>query len=980
MKGKIKIVHLSDFHCEDGFFFKDISRDFYNTIGNFISKDDVVLSFFTGDLTAKGYGEHFDIFESFFRDYDSFLKNNCSLNYSFLVPGNHDCNFASSGTNVFADYYSFYKRNKSYCRSLPSSDKTISSKLYTINGKKVLIAMLNSAFYCNKNFDDVGKLKANISEIDNFIESMPSCDYRILLAHHQLDMFEYSSSQCLDRLYQNFDIIFDGHNHNQKTKDVTKGCFGYVLFDGGVFWDNQKHFDEASFSLFDLLDESIVEKSYVRSTSGFQRATSKKIPLMKSDKNALLKRSLDFEIDFFADELGIYNNIIDGFEDFEICKLEDVNSDDRYAFSFKDSIRQLIKDCNQIAIYGKDFTSKTTALKYVFKEISDEVIPLYVGKESMFNCNSSKGIERAINQLIVEQYGIKQTEIDNISNKKVLVLIDDWDKIQNQIKSMLLDYVAERFGKVLVTLTYDPLDQRRVVDERIESFSKYLIEDMNHKEMLSLIKSSIKKLSDDKSGEDNVEDCVEIALNALDNNLSSYKHIPFFVRNISKFVFYNNSGQSTNSTNFSAIFDLNIKRLISDKFPDKRFDFTDTVISCLSELAFSNYQTNSQYFSEEEMTKAIADVLYKKDIINLKADEVLDIFYDTHIVVKKGDSYGFENRITFAYFVATKVEELSGYDSTGTFNYKEFTDEARKNIFISINSEILLFLIYKKNDIALIKRIMDDSEQFFDFDDYNCISHQYQLVGKDIGESTKIMLRDYDKPQAKKKKKRKKEKEIDEQSEVFEGLNYSEQDKKYYSCLNYLRTLGTAFSGLFEKIDRDIKIELINKLFVYPNKFINYLLNTLDEFYVLEEKMIKEGQAESVEIFSQSIGIIKEIKKALVVYIYDYVAKFCTNKKTYPNLIKYNDRTENYIDFQKLMFAFYSGGKAFQNKLRDFAEKHGKDKMCMYLARVTFSRFVERTGKYELSYNTDLLDKLKIKKAKPKLLTSEARKNSSKGN
>ena len=121
--------------------------------------------------------------------------------------------------------------------------------------------------------------------------------------------------------------------------------------------------------------------------------------------------------------------------------------------------------------------------------------------------------------------------------------------------------------------------------------------------------------------------------------------------------------------------------------------------------------------------------------------------------------------------------------------------------------------------------------------------------------------------------------------------------------------------------------------------------------------------------------MIKEVKKAMVVYAYDYLSRFCSNEKTIPNLMRYDKVNESYIEFEKLMFAFYSKEEVFKKQLVSFTKKYKSDPMCLFLSRLTFYRYIERTGKYDLGYNTNLLDYLNIKKeAKKKFLIKEHKK------
>lgn len=246
-------LHITDFHFSKETKFQAEQIRLVDSFIDILRKNNVKVDcvFFTGDLVYSGENlqDFFDA-KSIFLDKISNQLNIDSSNV-FICPGNHDVfrNQELDGINMIVQDLSdndqvndfVTKQNKkSLIASLENlvnynafqndfykthiekhGDQLIDGMFTThireIDGKKVAITTINSAWRAIDSKTDSGNLLFPISYLHQAYEKIKDCDLKVLLMHHPISDFKYWNAQKMeDSIFKDFHVLFSGHTHHKK--------------------------------------------------------------------------------------------------------------------------------------------------------------------------------------------------------------------------------------------------------------------------------------------------------------------------------------------------------------------------------------------------------------------------------------------------------------------------------------------------------------------------------------------------------------------------------------------------------------------------------------------------------------------------------------------------------------------------------------------------------------------------------------------
>ncbi|MBV6342664.1 metallophosphoesterase [Candidatus Magnetobacterium casense] len=271
---EVTILHVSDLHMESKHLtdiriildalYADLVKLRWESV-----EPNVVV--FTGDLVNAGSNvDEFGLAESVFITQ---LMGTLGLSTDrfFFVPGNHDIDrdkwnrYSVSGVraacnntlelNEFFDtelklnapkYVETLHNFTEFKRRFKYPPPTESNNLFsvhqlTINGVKLGIGSLNSAWLAYGGAVDKGKLLVCERQVDSVLEEMKDCDVKIALMHHPLEwLVPFDRTDVENRFRQKFDFLFTGHLHDPSPSFTQKAVGMLFHSDGGTLFNGDR--------------------------------------------------------------------------------------------------------------------------------------------------------------------------------------------------------------------------------------------------------------------------------------------------------------------------------------------------------------------------------------------------------------------------------------------------------------------------------------------------------------------------------------------------------------------------------------------------------------------------------------------------------------------------------------------------------------------------------------------------------------------
>lgn len=252
----INWLQLSDFHIgKDLNAQRQICEEIVKHAQKRLEQQNIAVDFLfvTGDLANRGQAGEYEIF------YDEFLINllsaiNLDLNRALIIPGNHDVNINIAKSvkrfGVFDEIKSFFDATEEGLQErkylfdrfdayinhdevsleidgvhwICSKDGITTRVFENVNGHKVGIIGMNTAWLCEGDKPDRGNLTPGVNLVRKAVKSIEDCDIRIALGHHPFrwlvdDDESTEDSKVIKNLFGRNGIVYlHGHLHKGENK------------------------------------------------------------------------------------------------------------------------------------------------------------------------------------------------------------------------------------------------------------------------------------------------------------------------------------------------------------------------------------------------------------------------------------------------------------------------------------------------------------------------------------------------------------------------------------------------------------------------------------------------------------------------------------------------------------------------------------------------------------------------------------------
>jgi predicted MPP superfamily phosphohydrolase len=296
-------LHLSDIHFKEGQNYDSeiVLKSLLKAIPKCVEEDNLHLDFavLTGDLAFSGKTTEYALVRRFL---DELLAaTGLTKEQLFVVPGNHDVdrklvttgataiNLSLNGreavNNVLAsasDRRLLMERLKGYSEFVNAylphlafdDENYFYVRMLDINGKRVALLGLNSAWLAESNEDEARRLVIGERQMRALIEGAEKGDahLKIALLHHPLSLMrEFEQNDSVSLLIDNCDFILHGHLHQLAVTNLTSPDSNAMIITGGACYTTRRYPNSVNFVRLNLTANSgiVFFWRYVDAHGGF---------------------------------------------------------------------------------------------------------------------------------------------------------------------------------------------------------------------------------------------------------------------------------------------------------------------------------------------------------------------------------------------------------------------------------------------------------------------------------------------------------------------------------------------------------------------------------------------------------------------------------------------------------------------------------------------------------------------------------------
>lgn len=734
----LHILHISDFH------YKSKHNSDYTTIVSLLCdriKDFAIdLLVFSGDLVYSGESED-DINQAF----DVFIKPlmetlHLPIERVLITWGNHDMERGKERKSITNQFGKIEKAEEieellSDPRELEDSVENFTqfnsflAKIYQptsweihslyiigkveINGKKIALVSINSAWRCTESAKDRGNLLFPIYILREIVDKIKDCDIKICNQHHNISDFKgFIEWDYEDLVYDNFDFLFTGHFHKKRI-EVNVGADTGLLHSRAYATANRN--DKDSYYGFSMLEFD--EATYSANVYFYRLTESKLVHItpvelsipIREEKRDLIQlrkviRGLSQSARTDADKLFVTGHLTKTDDNYSFSKLfaapriadksQLVQKSSSKTANYL-SIEDIINSNDSYLILGSNKSGKTSLLWKIILDIYDafpntSAFPFLIDYKIVRNRpDESLEIERKLrDKLQVNRQKLKSF----LSQNTLVVLIDNLDENDKVFWNQLVQEIKE-FPKVRIIAVADETLNNGLIEIQIDNqnkLKKYFLHDISQKEVKALT-AKWPMLNQEKARK------VEKKILKLFNQM----HIPINYWTTSLFLWIIGKTDEANIHNNFELIKLYIDELLNRKGIVKNRALNveyDDLLSYLGSLAQFMLQNGADHYSvERRKIEDFADnYISNKKRFTEQRQRTLDYLVKEGVIaIDPSDRFSFRLKGVFEYFLAFRMTE----DPT------LLNEVLKKEVVLSFGNELELYAGFKKDDIKFVENL-----------------------------------------------------------------------------------------------------------------------------------------------------------------------------------------------------------------------------------------------------------------------------------
>lgn len=918
---KILFLHLSDAHFRQDTKYSDINVNaMVNSLSQLENFDECIL-IFSGDIAFSGEENQYKRASGFISSLINGIRNKYLPNkfvYTLVSPGNHDNlafnpkrdleelkGYYSSERETIDRFYkelkqleNFYKfatRNNCFTKG-----KIIDIRKITIGKFVIKVNLINSAPFsllCNGN-EDKGLHYLPQRELDKLDFHFRE-NYAISIIHHSPEWFsDYSKMGLYNKIYENSDLIFIGHEHFSLSENKTVNDKYKVDISSGVAFYGTN--TEQGFNAL-ILD---TEQHYLHGEKFIYNGKIYKPSRNLNNEDIVFKGKYNFnctqEFRNFL-EYDINERSDQKYSDYFVfpsLEAKNINDDlKNFNVTSEEKFIELFKLKNKISIEGSSKSGKTILSKYLFRLFSQDYLPLYLDDESFSPKDNSKVIKYAF----INQYG-ESSDLDEflqVSIDKKVLIIDGYDKIKKERWKAFLDEYEKKFSHIIMFcgIDWNLNIKEKALEELTENNTFYMkICPFYYAKREQLIKKICSNFQETKDIDEKARKINE----DITNQIKYFQLNPEFIHQyVDYYLSFSYIKTQKESNVFSKVFEANITFRLAKNAGEEN---VDEIMIALDFIAHYIHFNKRYPLPTEEFEKVI-DLYNERYDNELNATYVHDVAINSNIIKKVPGKFGIEfcDENLLAYFTAAHLNRIFN-EGFGAEELKYILD----NICFEPNGDIILFLSYITSNTQILTPIMNSI--FNHMKTWEDLSLDINNIGylSKVNTDIKAPLPDEKDKQKSKEEKDKMEKGIVEKHRKDAESLYSYDESKVNSfgnkiskSISYLELVAKILPNFRHMLTASQKQDIVNILYTYPNKLLYFMLKDIDENYneiisdILESApRTKKGLLVTKEMITNELH---NQSLAYILAIYDFVAGTSSNSKTILDLNKFNfDNNTNY--------------------------------------------------------------------------------------
>lgn len=859
----------------------------------------VCLIVLSGDLTYSGAEAEFNQLKPFLDSITSaLLAEGCPRVEVISVPGNHDCvlipenrartriiesiaqnpedaedpTIVSTCTAAQENFFRF--RQATTALKPKYGDSLWAEYDLDVGGYLVRLSAINASWMSSVR-EKPGSL---VFPIERYMSLMKEPAHaRLVIMHHPMNWYVQGSYHPLRvALRTHATAILSGHEHVPASGMVRETDAGACLFFEAPALQPHEPNLAAGFTalLFDFSTKEVAETRYSFTKNG---------EIVGAEPNVL---------SFGTDLIGAQRDqgltetfcarLREAGADFKSAHKRDICIDDFYVYPELQPLngseeRLLVVDSEgliadnpvgaKILILGEQGAGKTTLLLQAFKDYRKRgLLPLYLRARD-FKGFSDAEIGRFIASAQNSQY-LSPGALHSTTKESLVALLDDVERIKGGGRGIqrLISYLDRHYGCIVMTATtgfeFSELVHREAW-EATKDFTSYEIVPFGSRLKHRLIRKwclcgSVSTVQELEAKAHSIEQTLNTILG---KNL--VPQVPIYLLILLQSIEQNQQDILTNS-HIGSYYGFMIDRSLSDAgIPPSK---TVEIKGYLSELAWFFKSSSLKECSIDQLIQFNNQYSAVQNTVDLSAR--LELLTKSRMLVKREDYYSFTYPYIYYYFVGRYIAKRLSIDP----NLKEQVSLWCAALHRQDNAHCVLFIAHHVNDEWIIERVSEELEKCFETHKAILLEDDVAAINSLIERASQLVLEapDVDKNQEDARKLsdeivRSSEMESDETNGIFPELN------EFNQTMVTAGILGQILKGYYGEIRRDVRQDLVNRIFSASLRLLHHFMSTLMED---PENLVSEIDK---QLGSTMEGLsVEQRRKAIKQMLYQFLGLLCT--------------------------------------------------------------------------------------------------------
>lgn len=519
---KVVLYHISDLHIEKSQDIKVSNVKKMIDVLNGLQPFDKIILIISGDIAQAGKHDQYNIAFKMFGTIIKEIKDNFCLKWIdiLLVPGNHDVDLElddeghagiqnkirkgisqdmiDNELEKQKNYLNYAKGN--HC--LDEADKLCFIKTIFCGQKKIKICMLNTALFSTLD-GDKGLHFMPEYVLEKMCKELNG-DVNITVLHHAHHWMHDSIKNKFENiLFQYNNVILCGHEHDIESREIKKNGWKVVYLTGGEL-SNRGDWSKSEFYINVIDTDRMSMNSIQYKWNEKRQVYNKQKEQVYSLKNMNSKFGFELEEEFnkwlYSDQVNtISDSIFDYYVFPDLERIKETSNAENKVIGDEESFVDLIIDKKRVAIVGTEGSGKTSLLKKLFIEFTNNgYFCLYCNASLLEKLSLKKILLTVFRNNYIDLNGSFDEYIQLPKEKKIFLLDDINDIDKSQVLS-LLDYLKGIFGIIVYStkelIEFD-ITERMKQSVDLEDYSRFRLMPMYLKKRKLLITKVGKQLDD----------------------------------------------------------------------------------------------------------------------------------------------------------------------------------------------------------------------------------------------------------------------------------------------------------------------------------------------------------------------------------------------------------------------------------------------------------------------------------------------------